>query len=83
MGFDSPEEFEKVVEQGIRRAISFQENVRDRYGDSLKQVFFDPLDDTQVRIQGSVIGLERALREYEFPHRNLRESLTKKLESQY
>jgi hypothetical protein len=30
MGFDSPEEFEKVVEQGIRRAISFQEGVRDR-----------------------------------------------------
>ncbi len=30
MGFDSPEEFEKVVEQGIRRAISFQENIRDR-----------------------------------------------------
>jgi hypothetical protein len=30
MGFDSPEEFEKVVEQGIRKAISFQENVRDR-----------------------------------------------------
>ncbi|MFX1507724.1 MAG: hypothetical protein ACFFDC_16680 [Promethearchaeota archaeon] len=30
MGFDSPEEFEKVVEQGIRKAISFQESVRDR-----------------------------------------------------
>lgn len=30
MGYDSPEEFEKVVEQGIRRAISFQENIRDR-----------------------------------------------------
>lgn len=30
MGFDSPEEFEKVVEQGIRRAVSFQENIRDR-----------------------------------------------------
>ncbi|MFW9905361.1 MAG: hypothetical protein ACFFFH_13555 [Candidatus Thorarchaeota archaeon] len=30
MGFDSPEEFERVVEQGIRKAISFQENIRDR-----------------------------------------------------
>lgn len=30
MGFDSPEEFEKVVEKGIRDAISFQENIRDR-----------------------------------------------------
>ncbi|MHA2247596.1 MAG: hypothetical protein ACXADY_21790 [Candidatus Hodarchaeales archaeon] len=30
MGFDSLEEFEKVVEQGIRRGISFQENIRDR-----------------------------------------------------
>lgn len=30
MGFDSPEEFEKVVEKGIRGAVSFQENIRDR-----------------------------------------------------
>ncbi|UCG03995.1 MAG: hypothetical protein JSW11_08400 [Candidatus Heimdallarchaeota archaeon] len=30
MGYDSPEEFEKVVEKGIRKAISIQENVRDR-----------------------------------------------------
>ena len=30
MGFDSPEEFEKVVEKGIRNAVSFQENIRDR-----------------------------------------------------
>jgi hypothetical protein len=30
MGFDSPEEFEKRVEKGIRGAVSFQENVRDR-----------------------------------------------------
>ena len=30
MGFESPEEFENVVEKGIRKAVSFQENVRDR-----------------------------------------------------
>jgi len=30
MGFESPEEFEEVVKQGIQKAISFQENVRDR-----------------------------------------------------
>lgn len=30
MGFETPEEFEKMVEKGIRGAVSFQENIRDR-----------------------------------------------------
>ncbi len=30
MGFDSPEEFEEMVEKGIRQTISIQESVRDR-----------------------------------------------------
>ncbi|MFW9780159.1 MAG: hypothetical protein ACFFE8_15025 [Candidatus Heimdallarchaeota archaeon] len=30
LGFETPEEFEKMVEKGIRGAISFQENIRDR-----------------------------------------------------
>jgi hypothetical protein len=30
MGFESPEEFEKMIEKGIRGTISIQENIRDR-----------------------------------------------------
>ena len=40
---------------------------------------FDPSEDTAVRIQASIAGEPTALREYELPHRNMRESLLESL----
>lgn len=51
-------------------------------GDRLIPIRFDPMDDIRVRTQASVLGTERALREYELPHQNLRERLISKLESE-
>lgn len=45
----------------------------------LREIPFDPMNDVRVRTQASVMGMERALCEYEFPHANLREGLVKKL----
>lgn len=50
-------------------------------GDRLIPIQFDPMDDIRVRTQASILGIERALREHELPHQNLRERLILKLES--
>jgi hypothetical protein len=44
---------------------------------------FDPLDEIDVRVQASLVGNERALREYELPHKNFRECLKKRLETSF
>lgn len=46
----------------------------------LKSIRFDPVDDIRIRTQASILGTERALREYELPHQNMRERLLVKLE---
>ncbi len=48
--------------------------------DHLVTVPFDPMDDIQVRTHASVLGVERALREHELPHQNLRDRLIARLE---
>jgi hypothetical protein len=58
-----------------------QGEVRDKYRNHLIRVPFDPMDDVRVRSIASVSGLERALREYELPHQNLREKLLVKLQN--
>jgi len=57
-----------------------QDRLRKDYENRLVECPFDPLDDISVRVQVSLIGEERALREYELPHRNMRESLLAKLQ---
>ena len=57
-----------------------QANIRETFDEShLIMISFDPSADIQVRTQASIMGLDRTLREYELPHRNLRESLIEKL----
>jgi DeoR/GlpR family transcriptional regulator of sugar metabolism len=60
-----------------------QGEVYDRFEeDHLITIQFDPKDDVRVRTQASILGIERALREYELPHQNMRENLIAKLESE-
>lgn len=56
-----------------------QEEVKELFENRLISLPFDPMDDVRVRVQTSVLGVERALREYELPHQNLREKLLTKL----
>jgi hypothetical protein len=57
-----------------------QAEIHDKFNkERLRAILFNPMDDVQVRTQASIMGIERALCEYEFPHANLRESLVKKL----
>lgn len=57
-----------------------QEEVKELFENQLISIPFDPMDDVRVRVQKSVLGIDRALREYELPHQNLREKLITKLE---
>ncbi|MBV6449670.1 MAG: hypothetical protein MHPDNHAH_00382 [Anaerolineales bacterium] len=56
-----------------------QAEVKDLFENRLISLSFDPMDDVRVRVQASVLGIDRALRDYELPHRNLRERLIAKL----
>jgi hypothetical protein len=59
-----------------------QGEVNDHYKDNLLKIPFDPMDDIQVRTSASILGRDRALREYELPHQNLRDKLIKKLQNE-
>ena len=52
-----------------------QEEVSDQYKQHLIRIPFDPTGDIRVRAVASITGLDRALREYELPHQNLRDKL--------
>jgi DeoR/GlpR family transcriptional regulator of sugar metabolism len=61
-----------------------QAEIRDRFDEKhLITIPFDPKSDVRVRTQASIMGIERALCEYEFPHENLRESLIRRLRSEH
>ena len=57
-----------------------EESLRECFGDKLTEIVFDPMDSIRVKTEAAIVGKRRAFREYELPHRDLRESLLKKLE---
>ncbi|MBE0682991.1 MAG: DeoR/GlpR transcriptional regulator [Anaerolineales bacterium] len=59
-----------------------QKEACDRFKENLIQIPFDPRDEVQVRTIASIMGLERALREYELPHQNYRDMLLSKIPSE-
>ncbi|MFX0015025.1 MAG: hypothetical protein ACFFB2_07880 [Promethearchaeota archaeon] len=61
MGFDSHEEFEKVVEKGIRKAVSFQENIRDRFRGV--PVIKDAESSKIVKVRNNVIKIPEEISE--------------------
>jgi len=56
--------------------VRVQAEIKDAFGrEQVEEILFDPHDDPTVRFQIAVMGAPRTLREYEFPHRDLRERL--------
>ncbi|MGB2983727.1 MAG: hypothetical protein WBC63_07710 [Candidatus Bipolaricaulia bacterium] len=56
--------------------VRVQAEIREAFGkEQIEEILFDPHDDPTVRFQIAVMGAPRTLREYEFPHRDLRERL--------
>ncbi len=58
-----------------------QREIGGHYKDSIS-ITFDPMSDPHVKAIASITGLERAIREYELPHQNLRAKLIAKLQAQ-
>lgn len=58
-----------------------QKEACDRFKENLIQIPFDPRDEVHVRTTASIMGLDRALREYELPHQNYRDMLLSKIPS--
>lgn len=56
-----------------------QSELNEKFRNHIITIPFDPMENFAVRTHASMVDVERALRDYELPHRELRESLISKL----